>query len=230
MKNSLLIIFSYCLFSQSLFSQISYEPGYFIDTLGKRVDCLIQNNDWKNNPSSFKYKLVKKGKSKRGTIKEIKEFGISDQSKYVRHTVLIDKSSNNISDLSLYSTSEFEEEQHFLKVIIEGETSLYSYENNELLRFFYNKSDEKVEPLVFKIYQKPDLKIGRNYQFRKQLFDALQCESITSVQIVALEYNEKDLSDIFTKYNTCKNSTFVGFNDRKDQTRIELCFYGLCTG
>jgi len=50
-------------------AQIKFESGYFIDKDGKRTDCLIQNRGWKNNPTEFHYKELKKGKSKRAASK-----------------------------------------------------------------------------------------------------------------------------------------------------------------
>ena len=38
-------------------AQISFEKGYYIDNSNQKVDCLIKNVDWKNNPTSFEYKL-----------------------------------------------------------------------------------------------------------------------------------------------------------------------------
>jgi hypothetical protein len=60
----------------SITAQIRFEPGYFITNTGEKVNCLIKNSDWQNNPTSFKYQLTKESKIEDGDILNIKEFGV----------------------------------------------------------------------------------------------------------------------------------------------------------
>ena len=84
--------------SLNCYSQISFQKGYYIDNTNQKINCLIKNINWKNNPTKFEYKLSENSESKKTTIKTIKEFGIDNISKYVRSTVNIDRSSVNIKN------------------------------------------------------------------------------------------------------------------------------------
>ena len=39
------------------FSQIKFENGYFINNSDEKIECLIKNKDWDDNPVKFNYKL-----------------------------------------------------------------------------------------------------------------------------------------------------------------------------
>ena len=52
-----LALFILLFLSFNTFSQVTFEPGYIIDNSGQKTICLIKNNDWKNNPESFDYKI-----------------------------------------------------------------------------------------------------------------------------------------------------------------------------
>ena len=99
MKKRILFLLA-AILSLNCYSQISFEKGYYIDNTNQKINCLIKNIDWKNNPTEFEYKLSKNSESKKTTIKTIKEFGIDNISKYIRRTVSIDRSSEDINKLS----------------------------------------------------------------------------------------------------------------------------------
>ncbi|WP_067151165.1 hypothetical protein [Pseudotamlana agarivorans] len=118
------------------YSQISYEPGYFIDNNNEKTDCLIKNMDWKNNPTEFEYKLTEEGESQKATIHSVKEFEVTNMSQYVRFTVNIDRSSEALSKISHDKNPAFKEEVLFLKTILVGKANLYEYNDGNLKRFF----------------------------------------------------------------------------------------------
>ncbi|WP_417619381.1 hypothetical protein [Oceanihabitans sediminis] len=74
MKKNLLFILIVIL-SANCYSQIIYENGYYIDNSGNKVDCLIKNVDWKDNPTSFEYKLTENSDKNIATLNTVKEFG-----------------------------------------------------------------------------------------------------------------------------------------------------------
>lgn len=55
MKNILSFLLLFIV--NNFYGQINFEKGYFKDNNGKQTDCFIKNEDWKNNPYTFKYKL-----------------------------------------------------------------------------------------------------------------------------------------------------------------------------
>jgi len=204
------------------YSQITYEQGYYIDNEGQTVECLIKNNDWRNNPSEFKYKLSENDEPITITINDVQEFGIHNRSKYKRYSVKIDRSSEAINELSTDRNPIFKKEQLFLKVLIEGKATLYFYEDNSLRRYFFKINNGDVEQLIFKSYQTKQSKIGINNTFRQQLWNHLKCEDITLEHIQDIDYNKHDLVDFFEKYHECNNSEFIKIKKKRKRDLFNL--------
>ena len=127
------------LLSITIQAQIRFEQGYLIDNNNQKQVVLIKNVDWLNNPKSIEYKNNETSKVEIATINQVKEFGIDNQSKYVRADVKIDRSSEDLDKISSNEEPDFKEEKLFLKVLIEGDASLYGYNDYNLKRFFYKK-------------------------------------------------------------------------------------------
>uniref|UniRef100_UPI004049BF5A tRNA modification GTPase n=1 Tax=Flavobacterium sp. TaxID=239 RepID=UPI004049BF5A len=208
MKHKLTLLLGLFLTLNS-FSQISFEKGYFINNSGEKIECLIKNKDWKNNPTEFEY--IENNQTKVMNIKFIEEFSIYNTSKYLRVTVNIDRSSENISDLSEERNPIFNEEQLFLKVLVEGKANLYFYEDPNVKRYFYNLDDSQIEQLIFKTYKVSFNIALKNNQFRQQLFNDLKCNSNTNNSIENLDYKKNSLVNYFIAYNKCNNSNVVNY-------------------
>ena len=99
MKKHLLFILT-AILSFNCYAQIAFEKGYYINDNDLRIDCLIKNIDWKNNPTTFEYKLTEDAKVELEVLKNIKGFGFDDATKYIKAAVKIDRSSENINYLS----------------------------------------------------------------------------------------------------------------------------------
>lgn len=218
MKNLLLLLFVSTLFTTS-YSQITFESGYFIDNNNNKVDCLIKNVDWKNNPESIQYKLSEKSDVKTAGVQTIKEFNIYDGANYVRADVGIDRSSNNINYLDDDVLPKFTNEQLFLKLLVDGEATLYSYEDESIIRYFYKLNSSAIEQLIFKKYKNKYGKIGRNERFRQQLWNDLKCEDLSRSKLAKLLYNRRELTDVFVTYNKCKDATYTG---KKTKSKKDL--------
>jgi hypothetical protein len=140
------------LFVFSTFSQNTFLEGYFIDNSNSKVNCLIKNEGWLNNPTEFKYKNKINSKVKKLTINKVKEFGVLNVFKYQRHNVDIDRSSKKSDELDNNKNPVFNKEKLFLKLLIEGKANLYSYEDRGLVRYFLKKNNADVKQLVSKYY------------------------------------------------------------------------------
>src|SRR5687767_5808182 len=99
MRKLLLVLTISTIFNFCCYSQTTFERGYFINEDGQKIECLIENVDWKNNPTEFKYKLEGNAESKKADISNVKEFGIRDVCKYIRKKVSIDKSSDDLGKM-----------------------------------------------------------------------------------------------------------------------------------
>ena len=202
--------------SLNCYAQISFEKGYFIDNNGKKIECLIENIDWKNNPTEFKYKLSENSKYKKATIATVKEFSVQNFSKYVQGNVKIDRSSSDLNQLSTIRNPIFKVEKLFLKVLVEGKSNLYYYEDSNLIRFFFSKNDHNtIEQLIFKNYLTPNNFRGENNMYRQQLLNDLKCHSITYNNIKKIKYHKEDLTRFFVLYNQCMESTVINYHEKQ---------------
>ncbi|PRX56662.1 PorT family protein [Flagellimonas meridianipacifica] len=222
MTKTLLSFFLFATLSSTIYSQISYEKGYYISSAGQKVDCFIKNVDWKNNPLEIEYKLSENSTPEKATINNIKEFAINGISKYQRHRVNIDRSSKNIKYITSDKNPVFKEEVLFLKVLIEGKSNLYEYVDGQLKRFFYNKDGSLVEQLIYKKYKTSDNRVGDNNKFRQQLWVNLKCGDIQMNDIEKLDYNTNELTRFFTEYNQCTNSELTSYLPKQQQNPFHL--------
>lgn len=222
-KNLLLFIISILCFEG--YSQISFEKGYIINDSDQKIECLIKNSDWIFNPAYIEYKLSEDSEPISADVKTIKEFNIYNASKFVRKTVKVDVSKENISNLSTNKYPEFVEQTLFLKVLIEGVSNLYQYESKSLLRFFYNKNNsDQVEQLVFKSYYLVNNTVATNNQFKQQLWMDLKCKTIEMNTIEKLEYTKSSLMNFFKKYYECTNTDFVNSEEIKGKGKKKDLF------
>ncbi|MGH2664228.1 tRNA modification GTPase [Flavobacterium sp.] len=230
MKKQLLVLFLLaCSFTQA---QITFEKGYFISN-GSRTECYIRNIDWKDNPSEFEYKnALEETVTKTVNINTVEEFGIDDSSKYKRFKINIEKSGNDINNVSKSSTPKWKQETLFLKVLIEGEATLYSYTEGNLYKYFFETKSIPAEQLVRIKYINTDLIPGKGYsddsvkennQFRQQLFNGLKCDAISENDIKNTSYTKSSLLRIFKKYNSSTGSnTAISYGEKSDKDLLAV--------
>jgi hypothetical protein len=218
MKKQTLFLSLSIIISIKSFSQINFEKGYFINDSNQKIECFIKNIDWKNNPTKFEYKLSQDANALKDSIETVKEFAISGFSKYIRATVKIDRSRNNLNYLTTEKNPIFQEEKLFLKVLLEGNASLFLYEDGNLIRFFYNLNDSGIKQLVYKSYL-IDNNVAQNNYFRQQLFIDLKCQSINLNDVEQLNYVKRDLERFFINYNECTSSSNINYELKQKQKK-----------
>ncbi|QOW10247.1 PorT family protein [Kaistella flava (ex Peng et al. 2021)] len=209
-------------FTVILSAQIRFEKAYYIDNANNRVEGLIKNVDWKNNPAFFEYKSAADSDIKTVTVKDVKLFEIYDQSKFVSSTVDFDKSSINIRNLSESKEPEWVQRQLFLKQIVSGPANLYVYAEGNDNKFFYQKGDDQIKQLIYKPYQVEIYQIGYNDSYKQQLTTALTCGTMNKNQINNTPYQQKNLVDLFTKYNQCSDPNYEVFEVEKKPGKLNL--------
>lgn len=192
-------------------AQITFESGFFINESDEKIECLIKNPDWENNPREFEYKLTSDAPTHKAGLENVKEFVIHNASKYIRATVKIDRSSSDLTNLSTSRSPEFQDEQLFLKVLIEGKATLFSFKEANLVRFFYTINDQNIDQLVYKQYALNG-RIGENNYFRQQLLTSLVCNEITLSDVERLRYHVRDLEALFVKYHHCLATPYAFYN------------------
>lgn len=218
----LLILILISLWSIICYSQIKYENGYFINSDGSKITCLIKNMDWKNNPKEFSYKVMENSEELKADIKTVSEFGISNFAKYMRFSVEIDSSSEDMNHLSNNRNPEFSNKELFLKVLIEGKATLFYYEKGTFSKYFYTLDSSNAEQLIFKSYLNSESEIKENNSFKQQLVNNLKCQKITPADIERIRYRKSDLVRIFTLYNECQNSGNIDYEQSANRDKFNL--------
>lgn len=207
------------------FSQNNYKKGYIITNDDTEKECYIKNEGWLNTPNQFQYKTSLDSNYKIGTLKNIKEFGISNTLKYIRFNVNIDKSSSKLDKLDHSRQSSFVKETLFLKTLVQGSVSLFSYRNGSLVRFFYKKEKEQINQLEYKLYKSISNRIGKNLNYLKQLREYFPCKKTRTKKT---KYEERDLVEYFIKYNSCDTKSLSSLKNinysvkKKGKSKLNL--------
>lgn len=208
-KNYLLLALLFCI---TVSAQIKFESGYFINNNGEKINCLIKNLDWKNNPSDFLYKLSENDNEQEATIKNVQEFGIIDGLKYIRFSGKMDNSDETEMQLNYERNPDFKEVTLFLRVLIEGNANLYSYTNGYLYRYFFKTKDKEIEQLVHKRYLKSQSEMAYNNFYKQQIVSNLKCAALSLYDIERLEYEKDKLVSCFLKFNSCDGAIVENFD------------------
>ncbi len=201
--------------SNTAFTQIEFEKGYVIFDNGQKKEAWIKNVQWQNNPEQITYKLTENGPPQTAGIAKIKSFNINRQVKYERKTVKIDPLSYASSTLAKSSNPEYSLETLFLKVLIEGKATLYSYHDGNLKSFFYSLNDSLVKQLIYKEIKIDQRKTYQYRMFQQQLFNHLNCIGIPDNSFQHVSYAKNDLKRIFKSYNECFNVAFKEYEQKR---------------
>ncbi|MDT0539360.1 hypothetical protein [Croceitalea sp. P059] len=220
---NLLMLFAITLSFNNAVGQISFEKAYYFDNDKNRIDGFIKNIDWESNPTEFQFKTDLDAQFVTLSIESVSGFEIENQFKYFRSKVLIDRSSNAMSQLGYERNPSLKEETLFLKILIEGEYVLYEYVDQSLRRFFYGKKDMIPELLVYKRYKQNDNIIGTNQLYKQQIKNTISCDIITLKRLNSLNYEKSSLKKFFKEINNCfGNSTVVEYDKEKTKFNFYL--------
>lgn len=203
------------------FGQIKYEKGYFINLDNERTECLIKNMDWQRNPADFSYKIGESTALKVEDVTSIKEFGIYNYYKFVGADVEIDRSSNIVDRLTEDRNPSWSKERLFLKVIAEGKAKLYSFEDSDVRRYFYSKTDTAIIQLIYKRYINGKA-ILENNTFRQQLWSYLRCENSSINMVKDIKYTFGALEKYIQSYNSSFGDTITEISNNTKRNHFNL--------
>lgn len=206
MKRCYLFLTAFLGFITVASAQSSYLPGYWKDLSGHTTSCLIRFADWKNNPVQLNYKLSDATPELQLDANTCSEFGVTGRVKYIRADIQIDRSSDKLNDLSSSRFPEFQQQVLFLRVILEGKASLYSYTDADRLRYFIGTETYPIEQLVNKEYYATQSQVATNDSFHMQLTRLLECNTGQIAHQLEARYTEKSLTTLVESYNNCKGT------------------------
>lgn len=217
------VFFLYLLLSSIAgFAQNTYQPGYFITNDGQKTGCLIKNLAWKNNPTEFDYKMSELDEPSTKTIQEVTEFSVDNAYKFRRYTVQIDRSSSIVGRMSDQKEPKWETATLFLKVLVEGKATLYQYEENNLVKYFYSSGDHLTAgQLLYKEYMISNI-VAENNTFRNQLYTLMSGGTGNTEEYRALRYQKKPLVKLFLKYNGDSGEKTTNLSDRQNKGDFNL--------
>ena len=203
--------------SITAFAQNTYQPGYFIANDGQKTSALINNLAWKNNPTTFDYKMSELDEPATKNIEEVSEFSVDDAYKFRRFTVQIDRSSSIVGRMSDDKEPKWETATLFLKVLVEGKATLYQYEENNLVKYFFSTGDHsKAEQLLYKEYMISSY-VAENNAFRGQLYSLMSGGSGKTGEYKNIEYQKKPLVKLFLKYNGDSGEKTTNLSERQNK-------------
>ena len=217
-----LISIIFFLLSTFSFAQITYEKGYLINGKGEKLNCLIKDAEWNNNPEYFQYKASEKSEPVTGLMQNVKEFGVNGRWKYRKFLVDIDRSSDNLNMISSEKAPEFSEEELFLKVLVEGKANLYVYRDGNMTRYFYSVDEGDVRQLVSKIYKSTRNKVKANNAYKQDLWNKLNYPILIFKRVENLNYRERDLTSFFLDYNEYHDSSTTYYQKRVKRDVINV--------
>ncbi|MEL7426126.1 MAG: hypothetical protein AAFN81_24250 [Bacteroidota bacterium] len=206
-------------------STTDFRAGYIISDNGDTIVCKIDAIRWPSIPNMVNYRL--NGELFSIQRSDITEIGIDKRYKHVRHQVEIDRSSTDLDNLETDKYLEFEPASLLLEVLVEGPAVLYYYRRGDLKRLFFQVEGSPVEQLLYKLYRKEDGELGANLGYKQQLWEALRCDGLTLTEIGELEYDYREITGFFRKYNDCTSSDRAGFDQN---ARTKVLFASLIAG
>lgn len=217
MKTKLIAFF--LIITSTVFGQVNFEKGYYIDNNNQKIDCFIKNYDWQNNPTGIEYKLTENSETVREEMLSIKEFVIPGELKFIRADVKVDRSPTDLSFLSSTRNPIWSQEVQFLKVLIEGNATLYLFQDHNLKRYFYSVSDTLIQQLIFKEYVTLNIdhnkSFGTNSDYQYQLSKDVSCKNAGGLTPEEVKYEEKSLLKYFKTYNECEASPVTEYISAK---------------
>lgn len=207
----------------TLFFAQKYEAGYFITNDGVKHDATIKNLDWYKNPKDFKYKENTSEEEKTETVANIKEFGITGASKFVRYIGKVNVAAQNLQKLGWEKEPIWKDKTVFLKVLSEGKATLYFLRDEDSENFFVGKNDENIEPLIYVKYfaDGSEDNVAKNNLYKTQLMKILNADRNYSKMINNTEYKTSDLTKLFNSYNNVNEAKASNFR-KENSVKIHL--------
>ncbi|MBU2930175.1 hypothetical protein [Winogradskyella psychrotolerans] len=209
------ILFLFLLSSTTIFSQMNFQKGYFIDENNHKVSCLIKNKDWINIPENFDYKLTENDIVQTINFKDLQEFRIFNTDLfYIKYK--LDQDLKNQKNEVIEAKGNF----IFLKVLLKGEGSLYEYFNDKSY-FVYNLGDDDLKFLAAPIKKNKKGKIISD-TFKSELYKNLKCDGFSVKTFKKLHYRQSELTKLFLEYNTCNGIGYDNFYNKRTKTKFRL--------
>jgi len=206
-----LLIFLSVLYFNLTYAQADFKTGFIVKNGGEKVACLIMEEDWKYNPTSFTYKLEDTNGVLTGTLSEFEAFGIESSFKYI-------KKENFLKEEAI-------DKPVFLNVLEEGDISIYEYRDKETKIYFYKESSkDEIRELIYRDYSnKKNGDFLTQSKYKSQLYKAFNSDNSYLNEVKTLKYKKNEILALVSDYNN-GNSTIYSkyYNASEEKTKFYL--------
>ena len=210
------------------YGQKNFNTGYLITLKGDTLNGYIAIRDKEQNPKAVKFKIEVEGQEISYTPKQIKKIRVQNEA-YESAVVTVDDAPIKDSELTYSKEVHPRVDITFLRTLVEGEKSLFYYKDEKKREYFFIRQSSGIERLEYKKYLvnadgRKKIKIEK--PFIGQLATYFQsCPSVQS-RLSEIQYNTKDLINIFQDYYKCTDSK-VEFQQKREKITTE---YGVVAG
>lgn len=224
--NCLLILF---IFVNYLNAQDNFLQGYIVSKDGDTITGEIHFADWEKNPDVIRFRSDPQFDVIKYPPLEILVFSVADD--YYRSAIVeVETSPWNLQDLNKDATFSFRTDTVFLRVLVSGNKSLYTYKGKMGNDQFYLGKDNGYDLLLYKEYIKVidghNNKVENN-KFKGQLIFYLQdCPKIRQI-VSNVKYKEENLINVFRNYNSCLGQNLEIHKEKKKVTPKWGVFAGI---
>lgn len=189
-----LLLFSFSTFSQNQSKQIEFTYA------DKKIAGTLKNS-FKNLIYEIEVKIDNQGVEK-FLIEKMNNITIGNES-YVSSFNNIDKSlTSDPTNFTNDKKPNFKKEWLLLKVLVQGDYNLYSYEQANFTQFYFSTPTLKqIEPLIYKEYLINHRTTIANNQFQNQLYKDAQLPELGFLDYKKIEYKKSKLIKYFNKLN-----------------------------
>lgn len=194
------------LLSVASFAQQNFQQGYIVNVSGDTIKGRIDNLIWDESPRQLTFV----GPSGSSTYKatDIAAFGAGSHTFYRSFKVRIDTTGGIGGDVANAPSPTYLEDIVFLKVLVDGNTSLLKYKKGFRTHYFIHEKGSTPEEIIR--HASSLIVAGQTLgqpgnQYIAQLKDKMNdCPNLTID--LGMKYMEKPLIDLFEQYNKCKSS------------------------
>lgn len=210
-------------FTVVLHAQITFLPGYYINTSGFKKECFIKSSVSGNSKELY-YKLTEDADENVLKLNDVSEFGIYGRHTFKKFNLAIDNATSDLTSLRTSATPKWENQIVFLKLIVDGKIALFETESRNNKFFYLKEGMEKPVQLLHIEYTDPnDVKIIRyDFTFRNQLYELMADKGYPLDRFKNLDYRKKTLVKLFLDYNGIEPGKQASDQDDSGKLSIKI--------
>jgi hypothetical protein len=210
-----------------LSAQENFLTGFIVNLSGDTVHGEIDYRGWDVSPSSVNFRKGARNIKQAFSSGDIRAFGVQTKKGpevYRAFMVRLINNSHDLSKLSNHPQPTWDQTQIFLQLLEDGALSLYKYKRADArIHFFISKGADLPAELIFHTYADYNNALYYNREYRQQLQAATaDCPDMKSSGTDGLEYHEKAITKLVSRYNTCKVEKSYSFRNERNPVHISL--------